>query len=692
MFESCYETEAKRRSYIESIIERKQPSVGYIVLANLIKYGYLKTIITTNFDSLISLACSNYTDIFPVVYSLGNFASEMTVSSERPRILKIHGDFLFSKLKNTTKDLSKPDENMERQVTKILEEYDGIIIVGYSGNDNSVMSIFESMPAGKTIYWCDLTEDSISQRAKKFLEKKGGTFVKIEGFDELMQVIRILVELDNESITKTFQDRQIEINKKLSEFEDVMLVDEETKDELENKDKTDFSIVLDKSREITQLLIAGNQAYEDGNYNLAEESYRKAIELNPNFALAYGNLGLSLVKDESRLKEAEESYRKAIELDPNFADAYISLGNLLLKDESRLKEAEESYRKAIELNPVYALAYSNLGILLFKDATRLKEAEESYRKAIELNPNFADTYYNLGVLLAEDKSRYVEAEESYRKAIQLDPNHANAYYNLGNLLFKDATRLKEAEESYRKAIELNPNFASVYYNLGVVIAEDKSRYVEAEESYRKAIQLDPNHANAYHNLGNLLFKNTTRFKEAEESYRKAIELNPNFALAYGNLGLLLAKDESRLKEAEESYRKAIELDASYVDNYSNLGNLLYKQRKIEEAKKIFKTSVELDTSRILPNLGLAAIFKKQGNQKESEKYAGQVKTLIKEDDYYNLACLNSIIDKKNESFKYLKLAIEKNPNYKSMARTDPDFEWICDDDRFLEIVGIDDEK
>ena len=329
LFEECYKTESKRRSYIESIIERKQPSVGYIVLANLIKYGYLKTIITTNFDSLISLACSNYTDIFPVVYSLGNFASEMTVSSERPRILKIHGDFLFSKLKNTTEDLERPDENMERQVSLILEEYDGLIIIGYSGGDNSVMSIFEKIPDGKTIYWCDLSEDSMSERARKFLQDKKGTFVKIEGFDELMQVVRILIELDNASIVKTFQDRQVEINKKISEFEDVLLIDEENDEEIKDEETETFRKVLDKSREATQLMIEGNQAFDQEEFDKAEKLYNKAIELDPNNAVAYNNLGHLLYDKLNRPEEGEPLLRKAIELDPNNAVAYNNLGHLL---------------------------------------------------------------------------------------------------------------------------------------------------------------------------------------------------------------------------------------------------------------------------------------------------------------------------------------------------------------------------
>jgi len=182
-----------------------------------------------------------------------------------------------------------------------------------------------------------------------------------------------------------------------------------------------------------------------------------------------------------------------------------------------------------------------------------------------------------------------------------------------------------------------------------------------------------------------------RVKNAEKLYRKIIDKYPAFAVAYNNLGLLLAKDESRLEEAEESYRKTIELNPTYALAYNNLGFLLYKQSTIDEAKRLFQTSAELDKGQVNSRISLAAIYKKQGDQKESEKYAEQAKALLKEDSYYNLACLNSVLDEKDESFKYLKLAIEKSSRYKSIAKTDPDLEWIRGDKRFWEIVGRDNE-
>jgi len=60
----------------------------------------------------------------------------------------------------------------------------------------------------------------------------------------------------------------------------------------------------------------------------AIECYKKAIEINPNIAEFYSNLGISL-GDYGRNMEAIECHRKAIEINPNIAKGFFNLGNSL---------------------------------------------------------------------------------------------------------------------------------------------------------------------------------------------------------------------------------------------------------------------------------------------------------------------------------------------------------------------------
>ena len=61
------------------------------------------------------------------------------------------------------------------------------------------------------------------------------------------------------------------------------------------------------------------------------------------------------MKEEGEVEEAIASYRKAVEVKPDFADAYLNLG-IVLKEEGELVEAIATYRKAIEVKPEFSSA------------------------------------------------------------------------------------------------------------------------------------------------------------------------------------------------------------------------------------------------------------------------------------------------------------------------------------------------
>jgi Flp pilus assembly protein TadD/energy-coupling factor transporter ATP-binding protein EcfA2 len=258
-----------------------------------------------------------------------------------------------------------------------------------------------------------------------------------------------------------------------------------------------------------------------GDLRLAEDQYRKAIELDPRDTMPWNNLG-NLLKAAKRIDEAENAYRKAIELDPVYAMPWRNLGNLL-RDTKRIDEAESAYRKAIELDPVNVMPWRNLGNLL-REAKRLDEAETVYRNAIEMDSNVAVYWNNLGYVL-KDKKRLDEAESACRKAIELNSFDATPWNTLGNVL-SDAKRLDEAESAYRRAIELDTAYAMPWNNLGNALVE-KKRLDEAERAYRKAIELSPVYAMPWNNLGTLMGQ-VNRLDEAVIALKTARNLDDNW--------------------------------------------------------------------------------------------------------------------------------------------------------------------
>src|SRR5205085_8544019 len=141
------------------------------------------------------------------------------------------------------------------------------------------------------------------------------------------------------------------------------------------------------------------------------------------------------------------------------------------------------------------------------------------------------------------------------------------------------------------------------------------------------------------------------------------KLDPGYAFAYYNLGATV-RDMNRLEEAEAAYRKAIELDPEHVVAYNNLSNLLRLSGREAEALTFAEKAIRLKEDTALGFMSLAAIHKKLGNSVESKQYAEQARKLVKSDDWYNLACLESIRGNTDSAIKNLRQAAQQ-PTFKN---------------------------
>ncbi len=225
----------------------------------------------------------------------------------------------------------------------------------------------------------------------------------------------------------------------------------------------------------------GNTLLSLGRLDEAEQAYRRALELKPDFAAAHNNLG-NVLRLGGRLVEAEQSFRAALALLPESAEVHNNFGNVLM-DAGRTEEAEQFYRKAAVLAPDYAMAYANRGHAL-RALGRLEVAEKSYQKAIGLKPDSAEAYYGLGNVRLRGGFPY-EAEQAYRQAIALKPDYAEAYAELGEALHSSG-RAEEAEQACRQALELKHDQDEAYIGLGNALM-DLLRLDEAEQAYSASV-------------------------------------------------------------------------------------------------------------------------------------------------------------------------------------------------------------
>lgn len=158
LFSYAYSNADARQGFVESIVSGCEPGPGYIYLAAMALAGYFQTFLTTNFDDLIHDALFRYAGLKPMVCAFDSQVSSIRLPSPRPKIIKLHGDFLFTNIRSIGNELSYLDQNMQDKFERTCESY-GLIVIGYSGQDQSVIAPLRSMLHKRDrlthgLHWC----------------------------------------------------------------------------------------------------------------------------------------------------------------------------------------------------------------------------------------------------------------------------------------------------------------------------------------------------------------------------------------------------------------------------------------------------------------------------------------------------------------------------------------------------------
>ena len=189
LFEAIYDQPSQRRIYVEECVKDAHPHWGYVYLTNLLTKRFFDVVFTTNFDDLINEACYLYSDgLRPIVAAHDSVIEGIRVTSGRPKIIKLHGDFLYDNIKNTLSELETLEVNTKRKLNQFAQEY-GLVVLGYGGRDRSVMDTLELLLRDDNrykqgVYWCLRRGASVSARLESLLRRDRVYLVRVDGFDE----------------------------------------------------------------------------------------------------------------------------------------------------------------------------------------------------------------------------------------------------------------------------------------------------------------------------------------------------------------------------------------------------------------------------------------------------------------------------------------------------------------------------
>lgn len=190
--EKALQIEDDRVKYFEHLAQGKQPYIGYKFLCLLNKYGIVKSIWTTNFDGLVERAAHN-AFITPICINL-DCADRIyrTESSNELLCISLHGDYKYSSLKKTSKELDSQHPTFVAALKRYFNDKN-LIVIGYSGRDKSLMSAlteaFSEKGSGR-IYWCGYGNE-ISSDVSTLLKtarnaNREAFYIDTDGFDKTM--------------------------------------------------------------------------------------------------------------------------------------------------------------------------------------------------------------------------------------------------------------------------------------------------------------------------------------------------------------------------------------------------------------------------------------------------------------------------------------------------------------------------
>jgi len=297
-------------------------------------------------------------------------------------------------------------------------------------------------------------------------------------------------------------------------------------------------------------LYAGTSRYR--TIPLALEAAEKALGLDDTLAECHTSMGGAL-SDDGKFPEAEEHFQRAIELNPNYLLAYFWSGNNF-SDSRRDQESIDRYQQALKLDPMSPPIAGNLAIR-YRALGETDRTKEILDQAMALNPEDSSLYVQYAWLhsaLGDPQ----KASELAEKALSLNPTSLFTIRNVA-LIHLRASHFERAIEILGEAMVQEPAFQRSSHSwLGEVYSRMK-QFDKAIEHHHQAIDIDPLDSDSYSDLG-WTYWSLKEWEKTAEAWKKVVDLQPEDGNAYQLygcvLGILGQHDLER-----ESYQRAAEL-------------------------------------------------------------------------------------------------------------------------------------
>jgi hypothetical protein len=577
LFEKRYDLPRQRRMFIEQEVAGKIPSLGYAYLVKLVRGLFFRTIFTTNFDDSLNEAFYLYSDERPLVCAHDSAISSITVTSKRPKIIKLHGDYLFDDIKSTLRETESLEENIKNKFIEFAKDY-GLIIVGYGGNDRSILDVLfyllkqeEYLKNG--IYYCFRQDDEINEEVRKLLWKDRVYYVIIDGFDELMASFNR--QLNKEELPVETSIISNKTNKLIDDLLSNAYLKESPsqiiKDDLrflkEQKDERFLQELL-KSLERNDEESGKREAYQRGKIRTGS---RTEVLLNEQIIMIKLYEKMRMKRYDDVIRETNGLLAKGVSKQEFQKDLLTVMAKCQLRKGDR-QDATKTYKNIVELDDNDVENKLTLAQLMDNPEDKLRLID----RVIEKTPYSYKPYYYKAKALKYIYDRRIDCNntdafnqilETLRIGTELNPALNNGCWQLTfNYMLRDQKDMEKAIRDAQNILDVlkkqNP------FDMRVLSMEMDIHFTSKKN----------NHDDIF-----------DKIKKARE---KSI---PENAINYE---MLLLDAYARAGKTEEiknqfcSIEEQYETDADYLENKATL--MLTKLDDLEGSIQSLKQSVDLD--------------------------------------------------------------------------------------------------
>jgi hypothetical protein len=203
LLDALAKTPAERQQLLRSYWEAtdsereegaKQPTIAHRAIASLVERGFIRVILTTNFDRLMETALADVGIAPTVLSSPDQVHGALPLIHTRCCVFKIHGDYLDTRIRNTPEELKDYPAEFNQLLDRIFDEF-GLITCGWSADwDEALRRAINRAPSRRFAHYWAVYGGKPGNAAQQLIEHRGSQVISITGADPFFQTLQQQVE------------------------------------------------------------------------------------------------------------------------------------------------------------------------------------------------------------------------------------------------------------------------------------------------------------------------------------------------------------------------------------------------------------------------------------------------------------------------------------------------------------------